>query len=63
MCPSNKLKLADDGDTQKLIKLIRNILLKENKFLFFKKINSNKAFNHDEIDVAIGIMIKPISLK
>ena len=46
-----------------LIKLIINILLKENRFLFFRKVNSNSAFNHDEIVVAIGIMMKPISLK
>ena len=46
-----------------LIKLIRNILLKENKFLFFRKINSNNAFSQDEIVVAIGMMMKPISLK
>ena len=43
--------------------LIINILLKANKFLFFKNINRIIALNQDDIDVAIGMMIKPISLK
>ena len=43
--------------------LIKKILLNSNKDLFFKKINNNIELAHDEIDVAIGIMIKPISLK
>ena len=50
-------------DPNILIKLIKNILLKENKFLFFKKIKSKNAFNHDEIVVAIGMIINPIDLK
>jgi hypothetical protein len=45
------------------INLTKNILLKEKRFLFFKKTNNSIAFNHDEIVVAIGIMINPISLK
>ena len=43
--------------------LIKNILLKENKFLFFKKINNNIPLIHDEIVVAIGIIINPTALK
>ena len=42
---------------------IKNILLNENKFLFFKKTNKITPLNHDEIVVAIGIIINPISLK
>ena len=34
-----------------------------NKFLFFRYIKSTIALNHDEIEVAIGIIIKPILLK
>jgi DNA polymerase elongation subunit (family B) len=43
--------------------LTKNILLKEKRFLFFKKVKSDMALSHDEIVVAIGIMINPISLK
>ena len=43
--------------------LIKKILLNLNKFLFLKNMNNNKALDHDEIVVAIGIIIKPISLK
>ena len=43
--------------------LTKNILLKEKRSLFFKKTKSNMALSHDEIVVAIGIMINPISLK
>ena len=46
-----------------LIKLTKNILLKENKFRFFKNKNNNIELNQEEIDVAIGIIIKPNSLK
>ena len=46
-----------------LINLIKNILLNWNKFLFFKKINKIIELNQDDIDVAIGIIIKPILLK
>ena len=46
-----------------LINLTKNILLKKNKFLFFKNKNNNIELNHDEIDVEIGIIIKPILLK
>ena len=45
------------------INLIAKILLKLKRLLFFKKINNKKALNHDEIVVAIGIIINPISLK
>ena len=34
-----------------------------NKYLLFKKINNNKALNHDEMVVAIGMAINPILLK
>ena len=42
---------------------IMNISLNLNKFLFFKQKNNIIEFNQDEIDVAIGIIIKPRSLK
>ncbi len=41
------------------INLIKNSLLNSNKFKFFKKINKSKALNHEEIEVAIGIIINP----
>ena len=44
-------------------KLIKKFELNSNKFLFFRKINNIIELNHEEIDVAIGIIIKPISLK
>jgi hypothetical protein len=40
--------------------LTRNIALKEKRSLFFKKINNKIAFNHDEMVVAMGIIINPI---
>ena len=46
-----------------LTNLIKNILLKEKRSLFFRNTNNNIALNHDEIVVAIGIIINPISLK
>ena len=46
-----------------LINLIKNVSLNWNKFLFFKKINKIIELNQDDIDVAIGIIIKPILLK
>ena len=49
------------------IKILMNlpikIKLKLNKFFFLSKINKNIAFNQEDIVVAIGIIIKPISLK
>ena len=36
---------------------------KENNCRFFKNKNNNIELNQDEIDVAIGIIMKPISLK
>ena len=42
---------------------ITNIWLNEKRFLFFKKTNNNKPLNQDDIVVAIGIIINPISLK
>tara|TARA_B100000035_G_scaffold310921_1_gene319579 strand:+ start:1200 stop:1394 length:195 start_codon:yes stop_codon:yes gene_type:complete len=44
-------------------KLMIKILLKLNNFSFFKKINNINALNHDDKDVAIGIIINPICLK
>ena len=41
----------------------KNILLNVNNFFFLKKINNKIELNHDDIDVAIGIIIKPILLK
>ena len=47
-------------DANKILKnLTRKILLSLNKFLLFKNRNNTNALNHDEIDVAIGIIIKP----
>ena len=46
-----------------LTEFTKNDLLKLNKLKFFKKKNNNIELNQDEIDVAIGIIIKPISLK
>ena len=45
------------------INFIKNDLLKLNKFLLVKKMNRIIALNHDEIVVAIGIIINPTSLK
>ena len=39
------------------------IKLKLNNFFCFNIINKDKALNHEDIDVAIGIIKKPISLK
>jgi hypothetical protein len=51
-------------DDNKILKnLLINILLKLNKFLFFKNINKKTKLNHEEIVVAIGMMINPIDLK
>ena len=46
-----------------LINFMKNDLLKWNKFLLVKKINNIIALNHEDIVVAIGIIIKPIFLK
>ncbi len=45
------------------INLTKNNSLKLNKSLFFKYTNNIIALNHEEIVVAIGMIIKPISLK
>ena len=37
--------------------------LKLNKFFIFKKMNNKMALNQDDIVVAIGIIMNPISLK
>ena len=46
-----------------LINLSIKIKLKLNRFFFLSKINKNIALNQEDIVVAIGIIIKPISLK
>ena len=46
-----------------LINLSIKVKFKLNKFSFFKKINKKIALNHDDIVVAIGIIIKPTVLK
>ena len=43
--------------------LLIKIKLKLNSFLFCKKINNKIALNQEDIVVAIGIIMKPISLK
>ena len=61
---SAEMKLCNnDQKNTALLNLIKNISLNLNKFLFFKKRNNNTELNHDEIDVAIGIIIKPMLLK
>ena len=40
-----------------------NTKLKLKNFLCFKLINKKIALNHEDIEVAIGIIKKPISLK
>ena len=44
-------------------KLIKNLLLKLNKSLFLRSKYNRIEFNQDEIVVAIGIIINPISSK
>ena len=46
-----------------LMNLSIKIKLKLNRFFFLSKINKNIALNQEDIVVAIGIIIKPISLK
>ena len=46
-----------------LKKFFIKIVLNENNFLLLKQINKTIELNQDEIDVAIGMIIKPISLK
>ena len=46
-----------------LVNLFINDKLKLNKFLIFKKINNKIALYQDDIVVAIGIIMNPISLK
>tara|TARA_Y100001935_G_C17213574_1_gene461394 strand:+ start:690 stop:902 length:213 start_codon:yes stop_codon:yes gene_type:complete len=43
--------------------LIINTVLNSNKFLFLKKMNKINELNHDDIEVAIGIIIKPMLSK
>ena len=51
-------------DAKTILKnLTMKTLLNSNKFFFFKKINNIKELNQEEIDVAIGIIINPRSLK
>ena len=46
-----------------LIKLIKNSSLNWNNFFNLKKVNKIIELNHEEIVVAMGIMINPILLK
>tara|TARA_X000000368_G_C22515119_1_gene486651 strand:+ start:349 stop:528 length:180 start_codon:yes stop_codon:yes gene_type:complete len=46
-----------------LIDLCINNKLKLNKSFFLRKINNNIELNHEDIVVAIGIIINPILLK
>ena len=46
-----------------LTNLSIKIKLKLNKFFLFNKINKKIAFNQEDIEVAMGIIMKPISLK
>ena len=50
-----------------VIKILINLSIKSklklNKFSFFNKINKRIALNQEDIEVAIGMMMKPISLK
>ena len=46
-----------------LISFIKKILLKLNKFLFLSIKNKRTKLIHEEIVVAIGIIINPTSLK
>ena len=46
-----------------LKKFLIKILFNENNFLLFRYINNIIELNQDEIDVAIGIIINPKSLK
>ena len=43
--------------------LVMKIKLKLNKFSFFSKTNKRMALSHEDIVVAIGIIMKPITLK
>ena len=43
--------------------LDRKILLNSNNLFFFRKINKTIELNHEEIVVAMGIMINPTLLK
>ena len=54
------------------VKIVENIILKigviifkfnEKKFFLLKKNKSNKEFSQEEMVVAIGMIINPISLK
>ena len=53
--------MIDDNTIFK--KLVTKILLKLNKSLFLRNINKANELNHDEIVVAMGIIMKPIYLK
>ena len=46
-----------------LKKFIIKVLLNEKSLLLLKKMNKIRELNQDEIDVAIGIIMKPTSLK
>ena len=58
-----KAKLIKIDAKRILNKFFMKILLNENNFLLVKYINKIIELNQDEIDVAIGIIINPTSLK
>ena len=43
--------------------LVKKFRLKSNNFFLFKNKNKTIELNQDDIEVATGIIIKPISLK
>ena len=49
--------------TKIFINLVIKIKLKLNKFFFVSKTNKRMALSHEDMVVAIGIIIKPIVLK
>ena len=53
----------NNEDNKILINLFINTKLKLNKLFIFKKINNKITLNQDDIVVAIGIIMNPISLK
>ena len=49
--------------TKIFINLVIKIKLKLNKFFFFSKTNKRMALSYEDMVVAIGIIMKPITLK
>ena len=53
----------DIEDNKILVNRLIKMLLKLNKFLFLRNTNKKIIFTHEEMVVAIGIIINPIDLK